>query len=99
MRQYVLVSYDIAEPKRLQKVHKLMRGYGDGFQDSVFLCQLSDKEEAIMIVKLKEIVKESEDQVVIIRLGQIEKSNISSPKEWKVLGKKLDVKDNSIMIF
>ena len=99
MRKYVLVSYDIADRHRLQKVYKVMRGYGDGFQDSVFLCQLSDKEEAIMIMKLKELIKDSEDQIVIIHLGTINKGNISNPKEWKILGRKFEVKDNSIIIF
>ncbi len=99
MRRYVLVSYDIANRNRLQKVYKIMRGYGDGFQDSVFLCQISDKEEAIMIMKLKELIKEAEDQIVIIHLGNINKDNISNPREWKILGKKFEVKDNSIIIF
>lgn len=98
MRNYVLVTYDIANPKRLQKVYKTMRGFGDGFQNSVFLCQLSEKEETIMRSKLEEVIKNTEDQVVIIRLGQIEKKNIANPNEWKVLGKKLKISDNSIMI-
>ena len=99
MREYVLVSYDICEPKRLQKVYKIMRGFGDGFQNSVFLCQLSQKEENIMKMKLNEIILPSEDQIVIIRLGKIDKSSISNPDKWMVMGKKLEVRDNSILIF
>lgn len=98
MRNYVLVTYDIANPKRLQKVYKTMRGFGDGFQNSVFICQLSAKEETIMRSKLEEIIKSTEDQIVIIRLGQIDKKNIANPNEWKILGKKLGISDNSIMI-
>ena len=75
-----------------------MRGFGDGFQNSVFLCQLSEKEEAIMRSKLEEIIKSTEDQIAIIRLGQIDKKNIANPNEWKILGKKLEISDNSIMI-
>ena len=99
MRNYVLVAYDIAQPKRLRKIYKTMRGYGDGFQHSVFLCQLSEKEEAIMISKLNELIKPSLDQIVIIHLGKTENNNIATPNEWTVLGRNLDFKDNSIMIF
>lgn len=98
MRNYVLVTYDIANSKRLQKVYKTMRGFGDGFQNSVFICQLSEKEEAIMQCKLEEIIKSTEDQIVIIRLGQIDKKNIANPNEWKIIGKKIAITDNSIII-
>lgn len=76
-----------------------MRGYGDGFQKSVFLCQLSAKEEMILRMKLDEVIKYTEDQIVIIRLGKIERKNIASPNVWTVLGKKLEISDNSILIF
>ncbi len=32
MRQTYIVSYDVCHPKRLRKVFKLMRGYGDHLQ-------------------------------------------------------------------
>ena len=99
MREYVLVSYDISDSKRLQKVYKTMRGFGDSFQKSVFLCQLSPKEEMIMQMRLTDIIKPSEDQIVIIHLGKIDKTSISNPKSWIVMGKKLEITDNSIMIF
>ena len=98
MRNYYLVTYDIADQRRLQKIYKTMRGFGDGFQYSVFIFQLSKKEEAIMRGKLEEIIKCTEDQVVIIQLGQIDKRNNTNPNEWKILGKKLEISDNSIMI-
>lgn len=99
MRDYYLVSYDISNPKRLQKIHKLMRGYGDSFQYSVFLCQLSTKEYVIMKNNLYEKIKPSEDQIVIIRLGTVDKQNITSPDRWTVIGRKLNLSDNNIMIF
>lgn len=66
--------------------------------DSGIVCQLSKKEEAIMRGKLEEIIKCTEDQVLIIQLGQIDKRNNTNPNEWKILGKKLEISDNSIMI-
>ena len=38
MRQSYLVCYDISDDKRLRKVFKTMRGYGDHLQYSVFEC-------------------------------------------------------------
>ena len=41
MRTSYLVSYDISDDKRLRQVFKIMRGYGDHLQYSVFECQLT----------------------------------------------------------
>ena len=41
MRNSYLVCYDIADDKRLAKVHKAMRGFGDHLQYSIFECQFT----------------------------------------------------------
>ena len=41
MRTTYLVCYDICEDKRLKKVFKTMRNYGDHLQYSVFECQMT----------------------------------------------------------
>lgn len=41
MRNSFIVCYDICDPKRLAKVFKTMRAWGDHLQYSVFECQLS----------------------------------------------------------
>jgi len=38
-----LAVYDIADPKRLRRVAKVMEAYGNRVQKSVFECTLSDK--------------------------------------------------------
>ena len=38
MRTTYLVCYDICDDKRLKKVFKVMRNYGDHLQYSVFEC-------------------------------------------------------------
>ena len=68
MRYHTLVTYDICESRRLQRVHSLMKGYGDGFQYSVFICQLSEKDFVILRERLRDIIHNNEDQVVMIRL-------------------------------
>lgn len=37
---FILVCYDIRDPKRLRKVAKLLEGFGERVQDSVFECHL-----------------------------------------------------------
>lgn len=69
MLNLYIVTYDISDPKRLQRVFKTMRNYGDHLQLSVFECQLSDKDLVILREKLKEIIDREEDQVLFIRLG------------------------------
>ncbi len=69
MRNVFLVSYDVCNDKRLRKVYKAMRGYGDHLQFSVFRCELSEREKAEMIAELTPIIAHDEDQVLIIDIG------------------------------
>jgi CRISPR-associated protein Cas2 len=97
MRYHTLVSYDICEPKRLQKVHSLMQGYGNGFQYSVFICQLSEKDFALLMEKLKDIINHNEDQIVMIKLAPaIDDKDFDD--NWIILGKKLAAKKSKDFI-
>lgn len=69
MRKIYIVSYDICNDKRLRLVYKLMRGYGDRIQYSVFLCELSGTDRIHLESRLLEILKTDEDQVLFIPLG------------------------------
>ena len=40
MRRSYLVCYDVRDPKRLRKVHRVMKAYGEAWQYSVFWCTL-----------------------------------------------------------
>lgn len=69
MRNVFLVCYDVSNDKRLKRVYKTMRGYGDHLQFSVFRCELSAKERAEMIADLSSLIAHDEDQVLIIDIG------------------------------
>ena len=69
MRRCYLVCYDIREPKRLRKVHKLIKAYGEGWQYSVFYCVLKPIDRARLENALREIVNLKEDQVLIVDMG------------------------------
>jgi CRISPR-associated protein Cas2 len=69
MRNTYLVTYDIRNDKRLRKVFKTMRDFGDHLQYSVFECQFNPIDLAKCRHKLSEIIKHDEDQVLFINLG------------------------------
>ncbi|WP_324670312.1 CRISPR-associated endonuclease Cas2 [Geochorda subterranea] len=69
MRHYYLVCYDITDEKRLRRVHRAMLGYGDPLQYSVFRCMLSQKEKALMVAHLSELIHPRQDRLLIINLG------------------------------
>lgn len=72
MRTSYLVCYDIANEKRLRQVHKLMRGFGDHLQYSVFECQLTPMDLTRCRNELSKIIHHEKDQVLFVDLGPAE---------------------------
>ena len=64
-----LVTYDIADPKRWREVFKTMKGYGRWLQLSVFQCRLTTRRRAEMAADLEQLIKPSEDHVLIVDVG------------------------------
>ncbi|MEB2344212.1 MAG: CRISPR-associated endonuclease Cas2 [Deltaproteobacteria bacterium] len=69
MRKLLIVTYDISNPKRLRKVFKAMKGFGQHLQLSVFRCDLTDMERFEMIGLLQGLIHHDEDQILLIDLG------------------------------
>ena len=69
MRSTYIICYDIADDKRLRKVFKTMKAYGDHLQYSVFECQLSPSDLILCRQRLSEIINHAHDQVLFINLG------------------------------
>ncbi|MDX9992710.1 MAG: CRISPR-associated endonuclease Cas2 [Anaerolineales bacterium] len=67
-RSFYLLTYDIANPKRLAKVAKAMQAIGERVQDSVFEAYLEPGELAKLIKKVQKIMKDSEDSLRIYSL-------------------------------
>lgn len=72
MRRCYLVCYDVRDPKRLRLVHKLLRGYGEHWQFSVFFCVLKDIDRVRMEEDLKQVINQREDNVLVVDLGSNE---------------------------
>jgi CRISPR-associated protein Cas2 len=68
-----IVSYDIRDEKRWRRVFRLMKGYGEWLQLSVFQCRLSAQQHAELIQLLDGIIHHKEDHVVLLDLGIAER--------------------------
>lgn len=68
-RKRYIVSYDIANPKRLRNVARIVEGFGYRLQFSVFECMLDPLRLEEMKAELVETIHHTEDQVLFIALG------------------------------
>lgn len=64
-----LACYDIANPKRLRRVAKILEGYGIRIQESVFFCKLSDTMRAKLTQEIIPVINHDDDQVAFVDLG------------------------------
>jgi CRISPR-associated protein Cas2 len=66
-KNWYLVCYDIRCPKRWRKVFKLLHGYGESIQLSIFRCRLSQRDREQLRWELAKILK-PEDSLLIAGL-------------------------------
>ena len=85
MRRFYLISYDIINDKRRNKVFKTLMDYGDRVQYSVFCCQLSDRELLNLREKLRTHIHMTEDQVLFVDAGAV--SNSKPMPEIQYIGR------------
>ena len=69
MRRCYLVCYDVCDPKRLRRIHKLMKAYGEPWQYSVFYCTLRSIDRVRLEHAAREVLNLREDQLLIVDLG------------------------------
>jgi CRISPR-associated protein Cas2 len=69
MRNVYLVCYDVSDDKRLRRAYKMMKGYGDPLQYSVFRCELSPAQRQRMKEDLWDLLNFACDRVMIVDLG------------------------------
>jgi CRISPR-associated protein Cas2 len=67
-----IVTYDIADDKRWRAVFKLMHGYGEWMQLSVFQCRLTRSRHAELMSRLTGAISMAEDHVLVIDVGTAE---------------------------
>ena len=95
MRRCYLVCYDIRDPKRLRRVHKVIKGYGESWQFSVFFCVLKDIDRVRLQTDLEEQMNRKEDQAMILDLGSDE---TRAREVATVIGRPLPEQDSKIVV-
>jgi len=74
--KYYIIAYDISDKKRLRKVHRLIKEYAMSLQYSVFIAPFSSCLMAEMIIRLKDVIKLSQDDIRIYPLSDSYKPEI-----------------------
>jgi len=67
-----IVSYDIRNQKRLCRVHRAMKGFGEPVHYSVFRCDLTRLGRVEMASALMDLIDEKEDRIMIIDMGPVD---------------------------
>lgn len=95
MRRCYVVCYDIRSPKRWRKVFKVIKGFGEHWQFSVFFCVLRDIDRVRMQTLLEEVMNLKEDQCVIVDVGPNEQA---AREAATVLGPGLPEGESGMMV-
>jgi CRISPR-associated protein Cas2 len=66
----VVVSYDVPDDRRRQRLAKLLLGFGVRVLESVFECDLTGAEYVQLERKMQRVMKRGEDQVRVYFLCQ-----------------------------
>lgn len=84
-----LIAYDIPNDKRRTKIHKILCGFGDWTQYSVFECFLDKKELVLMRARLHDVIDPQEDSVRIYPICEADRKHVetigSAPPEEKIV--------------
>lgn len=65
---YVVV-YDIRDSRRWRRVFRLMKGFGDWVQLSVFQCRLTRVRHAELVQLLDNLILHGHDHVILMDMG------------------------------
>lgn len=74
MRCCYLVCYDVQNDKRLRRIPKVMKAYGEPWQYSVFYCTLKAIDRVRMENDARDVLNLKEDQFLIVDLGSNEEA-------------------------
>jgi len=91
--QFIIVSYDIADEKRLRKVALCLEDYGQRVQYSVFECYLTESQLNRLNTRLKKLIEPEEDKLRLYILCEKDvarvivdgKGEISKNKDYHIV--------------
>ena len=69
MEHLYVISYDIRDQRCWRRVFRIMKGYGEWLQLSVFQCRLGRTRVLQLEAALREAMNQAEDHVLIVDIG------------------------------
>jgi CRISPR-associated protein Cas2 len=64
----MVVAYDVADDRRRVRLHTFLLGYCDAVQESVFECELNERQTAVVKGGVRRLVRRAADKVRFYRL-------------------------------
>lgn len=95
MNRYI-VTYDISDDDRRNRVFSTLRGQGDHIQYSVFRCDLSEVQRVALVAMLHGLIEHKEDQILMIDLGPVDGR---AAKCVTALGRKYLAPERTVLVF
>jgi len=92
MKTNYLVGYDMADDRRLARVAKVVKEFGTRIQYSFFHCFISEKQKERLKDRIKKIIDEEEDQVMILPVTE------RQLKEMEFIGFKIRLEIEGVII-
>lgn len=60
---FIIISYDISEDKRRNKIFKILKDYGQWIQYSLFECDLAKKDYLKLRDRLERVIDDENDSI------------------------------------
>ena len=92
MKRHYIVGYDIADPRRLRRVAKIVEGFGVRVQYSFFHCCISTGQKKRLKSMVAKVIHEQEDQIMILPVTERQLSEV------EFLGFKMNLQAEGIII-
>ena len=64
----LVVAYDVADDRRRVRLHTLLLGWGTAVQESVFECELDDRQAREVKRRVRRLVRPPQDRVTFYAL-------------------------------
>lgn len=65
-----VVCYDIGDDRARRKAFRTLQGYGDALEESVFECELEEKDVSELLEKLERLMDPEEDRCHLFPICQ-----------------------------
>jgi CRISPR-associated protein Cas2 len=76
MKMYAVIAYDIPDNKRRARVAKILEGYGQRMQYSLFECRITKVQYLPLRARLEEIIEPEDDELSFYFLDEFDENRI-----------------------